>query len=670
MKKEWKRSICPYDCPTGCGFWVETDGIKISAIRADGDDPVNHGLICGKMRHYERDVNSPERILKPLKRVGKKGSGEFRIVSWEEAVEEIVHRWKRIAAAYGANAIAYCSYSGVMSAVQRNCAEAFFGCLGGRRLIKTLCCSAKEAGYEAVVGETGCLDPRELKDSDYFSIWGSQISNTRLQELPGLREARKKGRKAVTIQVCAEGLNSFCDEVILIRPGTDGALALAMMHILSRKGLLDMEFLQKYTEGWEDFARTLKSYTPQWAELECGVPAEIIERLTLEYGRAKAPAIILGSGNSRYRNGGMTVRLITILSVVTGAWKQPGGGLCGCSPSSDSYINSKCIRRPDLQKNTETAVNINQLGPALAADAADKIYSLYVCGGNPANSVSDQAAVYRGLKREDLFTVVHERWMTDTARYADLILPATFSVEQSDIYTSYGYCAWGIAWKLSEAPGECKSNWDVFCMLAKALKWNEPHFMQTQEELLYKVLAQLPETTRLNEEQKRRISEGGIVSMPFSDHLDIRTDSGKMKIVNMTCSEPMPRYLKLPEDGYPLRLISVPAKETLNSIFVNRPELAERRGSMKLIMHPADAAARGISAGDIVYAYNDLKQVAFEAFISEKIVRGAVAAAGLYSSRNTLNGYGVNALHHARLGDMGEATTMNDNTVEVKTIGK
>ena len=241
--------------------------------------------------------------------------------------------------------------------------------------------------------------------------------------------------------------------MITIKAGTDGALALAMMNVLKNEHLVDKSFVGKYTSGYPEFAETLDAYTPEWAESETGIPAEVIRQLAREFGEAKAPAIILGSGNSRHGNGGMTVRLITILSALTGAWQHPGGGLCGCTPIDTDYVNKSLITRLDFREKAARKININQIGQALAMEGKEAVRGFYVYGCNPANTVSDQQLILKGLEREDLFTVVHERFMTDTARYADILLPATFSVEQTDIYRAYGYCTLGCTGRMQEQLG-------------------------------------------------------------------------------------------------------------------------------------------------------------------------------------------------------------------------
>ena len=258
-----EKTICPYDCPTSCGLLVETDGQKIFKVTGDENHPATNGLICKKMRKYEKSIHSEDRILTPLKRIGKKGEGKFKPITWDEAVEEITNKWKRIIKKQGASAILPVYYSGVMSVIQRNCGDALFNKIGACSLVKTLCSSAKGAGYNSVMGTTGALDPRELKDSDYYIVWGSNMKATRIQAMPELIKARKQGKKVVLIEVYSKPMEKYCDQVVLIKPGTDAALALAMMNVMVEENLQDEEFLLENTIGYKEFKETLTKYTPE-----------------------------------------------------------------------------------------------------------------------------------------------------------------------------------------------------------------------------------------------------------------------------------------------------------------------------------------------------------------------------------------------------------------------
>ena len=316
---EIKKSICPYDCPSTCGLLMEVCDGKIIRVKNDPDHPVSRNGICRKTARYEESIYSEKRILTPLKRAGAKGSGKFIPVSWDAAIKEITDTWKTIIEKYGPEAILPWTYSGVMSDIQRGCGTAFFNRMGASKIVGSLCSPAKGAAYTSVAGKTGCLDPHELNDSDYYIIWGSNMAATRLQALADLNKPANKDKKKVLIDTYANPSAKHFDQVICIKAGTDGALALAMMHVLNEEGLSDEDFLTKYTEGYEAFKETLKNYTPEWAEGETGIPADVIRQLSREYAAAKVPAIIYGSGTSRHLNGGMTSRLIVILSLFTGA---------------------------------------------------------------------------------------------------------------------------------------------------------------------------------------------------------------------------------------------------------------------------------------------------------------------------------------------------------------
>lgn len=667
-----RKMSCPYDCPSTCGLLAEIENGRIVKVKNDKTHPVSKNGICRKMQHYEQDIYSMDRLMKPMRRVGKKGEGKFEPISWNEAVREITDHFKDIIEKWGSEAILPCVYSGVMSDIQRSCGDAFFNRMGALELVKTLCSSAKGAGYDAVVGKTGCLEPTELNDSDLYLIWSCNMAATRLQTLADLQKPANRHKKKILIDVYPNPTAAYCDQVITIKAGTDGALALAMMNVLKNEHLVDKSFVGKYTSGYPEFAETLDAYTPEWAESETGIPAEVIRQLAREFGEAKAPAIILGSGNSRHGNGGMTVRLITILSALTGAWQHPGGGLCGCTPIDTDYVNKSLITRPDFREKAARKININQIGQALAMEGKEAVRGFYVYGCNPANTVSDQQLILKGLEREDLFTVVHERFMTDTARYADILLPATFSVEQTDIYRAYGYCTLGTGRKLVDAPGECKSNWDTFCLLAKRMGYSEDYFDRSEDEMLDILLSHPTKAiAETSDEAKETLRQGGSVVLPFSDHLAFGTETGKMMIVNEKLAEPMPHYTadysaKCQE--WPLHLVAAPSVWSLNSTFLDREQLMTSRKGMTLWLNPEDAKVRKIEDGMSVIAFNELGEVQFTACIDQRVAVGNAVSEGVFASHQTQNGCGFNTLTHGRLSDIGAATTMNDNRIDIRPL--
>lgn len=667
-----RKMSCPYDCPSTCGLLAEIENGRIVKVKNDKTHPVSKNGICRKMQHYEQDIYSMDRLMKPMRRVGKKGEGKFEPISWNEAVREITDHFKDIIEKWGSEAILPCVYSGVMSDIQRSCGDAFFNRMGALELVKTLCSSAKGAGYDAVVGKTGCLEPTELNGSDLYLIWSCNMAATRLQTLADLQKPANRHKKKILIDVYPNPTAAYCDQVITIKAGTDGALALAMMNVLKNEHLVDKSFVGKYTSGYPEFAETLDAYTPEWAESETGIPAEVIRQLAREFGEAKAPAIILGSGNSRHGNGGMTVRLITILSALTGAWQHPGGGLCGCTPIDTDYVNKSLITRPDFREKAAKKININQIGQALAMEGKEAVRGFYVYGCNPANTVSDQQLILKGLEREDLFTVVHERFMTDTARYADILLPATFSVEQTDIYRAYGYCTLGTGRKLVDAPGECKSNWDTFCLLAKGMGYSEDYFDRSEDEMLDILLSHPTKAiAEISDEAKETLRQGGSVVLPFSDHLAFGTETGKMMIVNEKLAEPMPHYTadySAKCQDWPLHLVAAPSVWSLNSTFLDREQLMTSRKGMTLWLNPEDAKVRKIEDGMSVIAFNELGEVQFTACIDQRVAVGNAVSEGVFASHQTQNGCGFNTLTHGRLSDIGAATTMNDNRIDIRPL--
>ena len=470
------RSACPYDCPEGCSLLVERDGNRITAITGDPANPYTNGWVCAKLRNLPQTIHSPERILTPLRRTGKKGEGTFGPISWQEAVEEIAGRWKELIARYGAETILPYSYAGTMGAVHRNCGEGFFHALGASELVRTLCSSGKSAGWESVMGKSCDLSPWDVAESDFILLWSTNVPATRIHLAPIIRQAKAKEARVILIDVYENPSAVLADETVLVRPGSDGALALSVLQVLAAEGLTDEDYLASHTTGWPQLKATLDRWTPEATQAITGLEPETVRALARAYGKASAPCIVLGSGFSRSGNGGEATRAIAALPAAVGAWAKRGGGTYGVC-SAPSLVDKSLVKLPKLAKPGVQRVNINQLGPALAGEGVSTpIHSLYVYHSNPAAVTSDQNAVLRGLEREDLFTIVHERYMTDTAKYADIILPAPYMVETEDVYTPYGYRQIQYVRPVIDPPGEVKGNWQVFSLLARAMGLDDPHF--------------------------------------------------------------------------------------------------------------------------------------------------------------------------------------------------
>ncbi|MBI5483615.1 MAG: molybdopterin oxidoreductase family protein [Deltaproteobacteria bacterium] len=668
MPPEIFRSVCPYDCPDACGLLVEVENGRAVRITGDTDHPMTGGLLCAKMNHYEQTVHSPLRLTTPLRRVGAKGEGRFEPISWGDAVEQICASWQKLIERYGSECILPYSYAGTMGLVQRNAGHAFFNKIGASRLERTICSPAKEAGWRALMGETPAMDPAEMLESDLVIMWGINAAATSIHSMRDAQAVRRKGARLWAIDTYRTPTCDAADEVFLIRPGSDGALALGMLHVIEREGLLEREFIIANVLGFEELAaRILPDCSPARMSEECGLPAAAIERMAREYAGARAPFIRLGSGLTRYGNGAMTVRTISCLPAVVGAWSKPGGGIF-LGTSTGAAFPLQSVTREDFMDKTPRLVSMNQLGAALTKLDDPPVMSLYVYHSNPAAIAPDQNAVIRGLERENLFTVVHERFLTDTARYADIVLPATSSLEHPDLYRSYGgYHAQRCCAAIPPV-GESKNNWEVFSLLAEGMGWGEPFFQSSAEKLIEQLIA--CETPWRGTALSERLRQGeAITCRPPSDpKREWLTPSGLIEILNRREAEPLPRLLPTHavQDGFPLRLQPATTPYALNSSFYEQEALRSRQACMELMMNRADAEARGLRDGALVLAFNGLGEVQFTLRITERVPAGTVVSEGVWWREFIPGERGVNALTSQRLTDGGRGSTLYDVTVEVR----
>ena len=664
---EIKRSVCPYDCPDTCGLLVEVENGRAVRVTGDPDHPYTRGFLCPKMLHYERIVHSPRRLTTPLLRTGAKGSGEFRPISWDEAIAVIAVRWREIIVRHGAEAILPYSYAGTMGLIQRNAGHPFFHRLGASRLARTICSPAKDNGWKAVMGETAACHPDAVADSDLVILWGINAAATSIHFLRMVHEAKKKGAVVWLIDTYQTPTAASADRVFLVRPGSDGALALGLMHVLAREGLVDRDFMDARVHGFDELARqVLPDYPPERVALLTGLPATTIEEMARLYGAARAPFIRLGSGLSRYGNGAMTVRTIAALPAVVGAYGKQGGGCFPGTSTGAAFVMAEVLREDFLENATRT-INMNCLGHALNRLDDPPVAGLYVYHSNPAAVTPDQNAVLGGLAREDLFTVVHERFMTDTARYADIVLPATSSLEHSDLYRAYGtYCIQQAAPVIAPV-GESRSNWQVFSLLAEAMGFAEPFFRQSAEALIEHLLS-IPTPLREGLDQARFSGGKGVELAYSAGDLTFGTPSGKIEILNSREPEPLPRWFPPhgEKDRLPLQLMTAPTIFALNASFYELDELRDKQRGMLLLINPADAAARGIASGDRITAWNEVGEVLFIAEVTARTPVGVVVAEGVWWLEFAPGERSVNALTSQRLTDRGEGSTFYDNRVDVR----
>jgi len=662
------RSVCPYDCPDTCSLLVEVENGRATRVTGDPEHPITRGLLCPKMLHYERTVHSPRRLTTPLLRSGPKGSGRFTPISWAEAIELVCTRWKALIAQHGGQTILPYSYAGTMGLVQRNSGHPFFHKLGASRLERTICSPAKDAGWRAVMGDTPAMDPSVMEQSDLIILWGINAAATSIHAMRDAQTARRRGVTVWAIDTYCTPTCDAVDEAFIVRPGGDGALALGMMHVLVRERLTDQKFITANVFGFDQLKDTiLPQCTPELMSPLCGLTIGTIERLARVYAAARAPFIRLGSGLTRYGNGAMTVRSITCLPALTGAWQHPGGGVFpGTSTGAAFPVSS--VTREDFMSAPTRLISMNQLGRALNDATDPPVNSLYVYHSNPASIAPDQNAVIRGLERDGLFTVVHERFMTDTARYADILLPATSSLEQSDLYRSYGSYVSQRCDAVIPPVGESKSNWELFSLLADGMGWEEPFFRQTADDLIEQLLHH--ETPWRDGVTTNRLRHGKPVYLtpPVDPGQRWQTPSGRIEILNEREDEPLPRPLPTHAagDGFPLMLQPATTPFALNSSFYEQDDLRSRQTCLQLMMNPADAVNRGLTEGQQVFAYNQQGEVGFTLKVSERVPVGTVVTEGVWWSEFIPGGRGVNALTSQRLTDGGRGSTLYDVTVEVR----
>ena len=666
---EIKPSVCPYDCPDCCGLLITVEDGKAVCVAGDPEHAFTRGTLCPKMAHYERTVHSPKRIMTPLRRIGQKGEGRFSPIGWDEAIEEIARRWHGITKEYGAEAILPYSYAGTMGTIGYSAGHALFYALGATSLDRTICAPAKSLGYRDVMGATLPTAPQEAQHSDMIVLWSISMLATDIHFRHDIEMARKRGAKVYCIDTYRTKTADYADAFLCPRPGTDGALALAILHVLVRDGLADRAFLKEYVQGADELEqKVLPHYTPEAAAAITGVPAADIRAFAHAYGSARAPFIRLGSGQSRYVNGAMTSRLITCLPAFVGAYAKKGGGLLTSASGSHAF-DKNIIRRPDLEQRGVRHINMCELGRALNdIDLTPPIKALYIYSSNPACTAPDQNQVLRGLQREDLFTVVHERFLTDTTRYADIVLPATTSLESEDLYYSYGHYTIQRARAVIPPVGESKSNWQTARLLAKAMHLTDPIFAKTEEDLVEALIASTKKAwpLPLTGEALQRLRDCHPVDLPLpADYkLHFATPSGKIEIKNPRCQPPLPDYLPPHKNSEPFHLINAPDMRILDSSFNERDELT-RDGIMTLLIHPEDAAARGLQDGDPVRARNQRGHAHFTLKLSDCVNRGTLVTEGVWWQAYTKDG-NTNRLTSMRLTDKDGGSTFYDVSIDIE----
>jgi anaerobic selenocysteine-containing dehydrogenase len=671
----WKRAVCTKDCPDTCGLLAEVEDGRIATVKGDPDHPFTNGFICQKASHFPEHVHSPKRITTPLRRTGPKGAGKFEPIGWDKALDEVVSRIMSVSTEFGPEAILPYSYAGHMGLVHRNAGHAFFNRLGASCLNYTICGPAATAGYEASLGSGPSTEIQSAYQSDYIIIWGSNTLTTNVHAWPHINKARKAGATLVVIDPYRNRTAQRADMHIMIKPGTDAALALAMIQVLIDRDMIDHDFIAQKTIGFEELKVRAAKYTPARAADICGLSEEMIIHLAEGYGRAKAPYIRTGWGPARQLKGAMAMRTIALLPALVGAFDKPGGGITrmlGGAPSDLSRWTRSDLRPPGTR-----TVNMVELGDALTRLDDPPIKMLYVYLSNPVVVAPQSREVLAGLAREDLFVIVQEMFSTDTTSYADIVLPGASFLEVTDLYRAYGHNYIQMAKPVISPVGQSRSTLTIFQDLAARIGFKDDVFSLNEMDVIEGFLRE--ESPYLEGVDFEALKSGravrlNIPSNPYADGFS--TPSGKVEFYSQVMADqgldPLPdgQPLRDPDggDSYSLEFITPPHHFFLNSAFNEIDRLRERAGQARVMIHPETARSRGIADGDPVRVFNNRGECSFLAQVTDNTQAGLLVAEGLHWPSLSPGG-GANQLTSQRLTDMGETCAFHCNLVEVQPQG-
>lgn len=690
------RGVCPHDCPDACGWVVTVRDGRAVKLAGDTDHPFTRGFLCQKVARYIERVYHPERLTRPLRRSGPKGSGRFEPVSWETAIATVAERLQSIIRGPdGPQAILPYSYAGTMGEVQSGSLDRrFFHRIGASLLDRTICATAGAAGCDITLGTRAFVDPFQVVHSRLIINWGSNTSVTNSHLWALMHQARKNGATIITIDPYRSPTVARSDLWLPIRPGTDAALALGMMHVIFRDGLQDQDYIDRYCLGGDALRdRALREYAPDRVATITGLSAESIESFARQYANTHPSFLRLNYGLQRHRGGGMAVRTICCLPGVVGAWRRPGGGAL-LSTSKMYPWNREALQRPDLIPPRTRTINMVQLAEALLGELAPPpVRALFVYNANPASVTPDQTRIVAGLKRDDLFTVVHDQFLTDTARYADIVLPATTQFEHYDILGSYGHLYVQVNEPAIEPFGEAKPNTEVFRLLARAMGLEEELFSATDRELAALALRPAARPTRFPDagamagmtiESLERLGPTRLnvpeAWAPFAEG-GFDTPSGKCEFYSPRLAaeglDPLPAYTPPAEDPqtrpdlarrFPLQLVTPPHPALLNSTFANVPSLREQAGEPEVELTAEDARSRGLTDGEAVRVFNDRGWFQARLRVSESVRPGVAVSLGCRWSADVPGGWNVNATTATTLTDFGGGATFFDNLVQVEAV--
>ena len=699
MPKKVVHAACPHDCPDACGVLVTVEDGRATRIQGDPSHPVTRGFLCAKVTKYLDRVYSPERVLFPMRRVAPKGqgkgnAGDFVRISWDQALTEIADRFKQISTEFGPEAILPYSYAGNMGVLSyAGMSHRFFHRLGASQLNRTICATAGGDALITVTGRKLGTEPEQFAHSKYIIAWGANIHGNNVHLWPFIEEARRNGAKLVVIDPYKTRTARCADWYLPINPGTDVALALAMMHVIINENLFDAEYVSKYTLGFEKLKERVQEYPPERVAQITGISAGDIQTLAREYATTTPAVIRVNYGVQRAENGGMAVRAISMLPCITGSWQHMGGGLW-LSLSGAFPFDRQSLEMPELMLKSplgrpSRTINMVELGQALNTVNDPPVRAIFVYNSNPAVVAPNHNDVVRGFLRPDLFTVVHEQFFTDTVNYADIVLPATTFFEHKDLLSAYGHCYVQVSNQAITPLGECKSNSELFRELAGKMGFSEECFSDTDDEMMDLVLSAKngavdPDgwlkgigRARLESEGHVRLNLGDGPFLPYAKG-GFTTPSGKAELYSESLAakglDPIASFVPPSESRhvekarrFPLELLSRKADNFLNSSFCNIQAVQKMEHPELLEINAADAAPRNIREGDWVRVFNARGEVRLRAHVNGSVQPGVVAAR-LNWARLAPDGKSINALTSEVLTDIGAGPTFYSCLVEVEPV--
>jgi anaerobic selenocysteine-containing dehydrogenase len=686
-KVEIRNSTCPHDCPSACALDVEViEGQSIGRVRGSKLQTYTAGVVCAKVARYAERIHHPERLMHPLRRTGPKGSGRFAQVSWDEALDEIAARFNQAEREFGAESVWPYYYAGTMGLVMRDGINRLAHVKKYSRFYSTICANIARVGFAIGTGKIAGVDPREMGVSDLIVIWGTNPVNTQVNVMTHASRAKKeRGARIAAVDVYNNDTMKQADIKIILRPGTDGAFACGLMHVLFREGYADRDYLARYTDCPAELEAHLRTRTPEWASAICGVPVAEIEAFARAVGKTKRTFFRLGYGFTRSRNGATQMHAALCIPAVTGAWQYEGGGAFFNNASiwrfNESIIEGHDAIDPSTRQLDQSKIGRILTGDAEALRGGGPVKAMLIQNTNPLTVAPEQTLVRQGFAREDLFVAVHEQFMTETTQMADVVLPATMFMEHDDLYYGGGHQHISVGPKLIEPPGECRSNHEVMQGLARRLNAVHPGFEMTPRELIDATLKSSGhgDIATLEADLWRDLQP----DFRTSHYLDGFAHADKKFHFKADWAHPpfgvmmgetkgMPSLpdhwtiIEEADEAHPFRLATSPSRSFLNTTFNETPSSQAREGKASVLMHPLDAASLGIANGDAVTLGNVRGETTLVARLFEGLRRGVLVAESVHPNHDHIGGRGINTLTGAEAVAPIGGAAFHDNRVWVR----